>query len=130
MEDHRTAAAAPPPPDRSGVLDEALDRIHAAGPGRDGRIGGHAPMAVEALVRQGRAGTVHRRLDRCQDLLEGHAHAERRGDRRELALGGPRRTADRARRFERETAEPLTHRPRRVVAPAARPVWRAAPPLR
>ncbi|EDY48403.1 hypothetical protein SSCG_01291 [Streptomyces clavuligerus] len=63
-------------------------------------------------------------------ILEGHAHAERRGDRRELALGGPRRTADRARRFERETAEPLTHRPRRVVAPAARPVWRAAPPLR
>ncbi|EDY48402.1 hypothetical protein SSCG_01290 [Streptomyces clavuligerus] len=39
MEDHRTAAAAPPPPDRSGVLDEALDRIHAAGPGRDVRIG-------------------------------------------------------------------------------------------
>lgn len=47
--------------DTTGTLDEALERLHASGPERNGWLSNHGPMAVEALVRNGQAPTVHRR---------------------------------------------------------------------
>ncbi|MFJ2649035.1 questin oxidase family protein [Streptomyces sp. NPDC087420] len=57
-------------PDTTGTLDEALERLHASGPERQGWLSNHAPMAVEALVRHGQAPAVHRWLDHYRDRLE------------------------------------------------------------
>ncbi|MCC5033623.1 hypothetical protein DMH02_010410 [Streptomyces sp. WAC 00631] len=38
------------PVNDAGSLDEALERLHATGPERAGRLSSHAPMAVEALA--------------------------------------------------------------------------------
>ncbi|MFF0445726.1 questin oxidase family protein [Streptomyces sp. NPDC004609] len=93
--------------DTTGTLDEALERIHLSGPEREGWLSNHAPMAVEALVRHGQARTAHRWLDRYRDKLEampGPDTPVTAGNWR-AALGDPRRIADWARHFERETAE-------------------------
>ncbi|OII66180.1 hypothetical protein BJP40_14205 [Streptomyces sp. CC53] len=93
--------------DTTGILDEALERLHASGPERDERLSNHAPMTVEALVRHGHAPRVHRWLDAYRDRLE-EMPAPRRpitaGTWRE-ALGDPARIADWTRFFEKETAE-------------------------
>ncbi|MFV2120929.1 questin oxidase family protein, partial [Streptomyces sp. Act-28] len=93
--------------DTTGVLDEALERLHASGPERQGWLSNHAPMAVEALVRHGRASGVHRWLDayrpRLEDMPAPRARVTR-DDWRE-ALGDPARIADWIGYFGRETAE-------------------------
>ncbi|RFU88597.1 questin oxidase family protein [Streptomyces triticagri] len=93
--------------DTTGVLDEALQRLHRTGPERFGRLTNHAPMAVEALVARGRSGSVHRWLDlyapKLEDFppsLEPVTAADWRA-----ALGDPRRAADWIAHFRRETAE-------------------------
>ncbi|MEU9199937.1 questin oxidase family protein [Streptomyces sp. NPDC048332] len=93
-------------PDTSGTLDEALERLHAFGPERGGRLSNHAPMAVEALVRHGRASGVHRWLDHYRTKLEDMPDrvAEVTPANWREALGDPRRIADWAVYFERETA--------------------------
>ncbi|MCM2393386.1 questin oxidase family protein [Streptomyces albipurpureus] len=93
--------------DTTGTLDEALDRIHVSGPERDGWLSNHAPMAVEALVRHGQGRSVHRWLDQYRDKLEEMPRpttAVTSADWR-TALGDPRRIADWAIYFERETAD-------------------------
>ncbi|QPP09937.1 questin oxidase family protein [Streptomyces bathyalis] len=82
--------------DSSGTLDEALERLHRSGPEREDWLSNHAPMAVEALVRHGKARTVHRWLDQYEDNLEdmpGRSSPVTDADWRE-ALGDPRRLAD------------------------------------
>ncbi|MET8546154.1 questin oxidase family protein [Kitasatospora sp. NPDC004799] len=93
--------------DTTGILDEALQRLHACGPERLGRLTNHAPMAVEALAARGQARAVHRWLDRyarkLEDLpprVEPVTAANWRA-----ALGDPRRAADWIGHFERELAE-------------------------
>lgn len=99
--------------DTTGILDEALQRLHGSGPERLGRLTNHAPMAVEALSVRGQAGTVHRWLDlyarkleefpsRVEPVTAANWHA---------ALGDPRRAADWIDHFERE----ITDRPWRDV---------------
>ncbi|MGK5639939.1 questin oxidase family protein [Streptomyces sp. URMC 126] len=56
--------------DTTGTLDEALERLHANGPEREGWLTNHAPMTVEALVRNGHAPRVHRWLDGYRHKLE------------------------------------------------------------
>ncbi|MFD7550620.1 questin oxidase family protein [Streptomyces sp. NPDC059816] len=100
-------------PDRSGTLDEALERLHASGPERLGWLSNHAPMAVEALVRGGQAQVVHRWLDAYRDRLEDMpaSYARVTGDNWPQALGDPRRITDWTDFFVRECAE----RPWRAV---------------
>lgn len=94
-------------PDASGTLDEALERLHSSGPEREGWLSNHAPMAVEALVRNGRADTVHRWLDHYRAKLEDmpDRFAEVTPANWQEAVGDPRRIADWAVYFERETAD-------------------------
>ncbi|MGG7575330.1 questin oxidase family protein [Streptomyces sirii] len=54
----------------SGTLGEALQRLHASGPEFKGFLSNHGPMAVEAMVRNGQARTVHRWLDTYEHKLE------------------------------------------------------------
>ncbi len=92
-------------PDTSGTLDEALERIHLAGPERDGWLSNHAPMAVEALVRRGQASAVHRWLDQYRSRLEdmpGSVEPVASGNWHE-ALGDIDRVGDWTVFFERET---------------------------
>ncbi|MGW7051136.1 questin oxidase family protein [Streptomyces sp. NPDC054887] len=93
--------------DTTGILDEALQRLHSSGPERLGRLTNHAPMAVEALAARGRADSVHRWLDLYAGKLEAFptgvepvTHANWR-----LALGDERRAADWIDHFGREIAE-------------------------
>ncbi|GAA4915502.1 questin oxidase family protein [Streptomyces coeruleoprunus] len=93
--------------DTTGILDEALERLHATGPEHQGWLTNHAPMAVEALVRHGHAPLVHRWLDHYGDKLEdmpSFTAPITEGTWRE-ALGDPHRIADWARYFERATVE-------------------------
>ncbi|NYI06993.1 questin oxidase family protein [Allostreptomyces psammosilenae] len=80
----------------SGTLDEAYQRLHAAGPEHQGWLSNHAPMAVEALARHGHEGDIHRWLDAYADKLEDMP--ARREPISETdwrrALGDPRRIAD------------------------------------
>ncbi|MGW7518657.1 questin oxidase family protein [Streptomyces sp. NPDC054796] len=107
METHRPTPPPPPLPDRTGTLDEALERLHASGPERDGWLSNHAPMAVEALVRNGQAGTVHRWIDRYRDKLEDMPELASpvTEDNWQEALGDPRRLADWTVHFTRRLAE-------------------------
>ncbi|QES06608.1 DUF4243 domain-containing protein [Streptomyces venezuelae] len=108
-----TSTVPAPAPDATGILDEALERLHATGPERLGRLTNHAPMAVEALVRNGQAATVHRWLDHYAHKLEEPPPPSRpvtAGDWRE-ALGDPARSTDWTRFFGRE----LDERPWREV---------------
>ncbi|MYW69273.1 DUF4243 domain-containing protein [Streptomyces sp. SID8379] len=93
--------------DASGTLDEALQRLHATGPERLGRLSNHAPMAVEALAARGRAGSVHRWLDLYAPRLEEFpdpVEAVTAVNWQE-ALGDPRRAADWIAFFSREIEE-------------------------
>ncbi|MEU1665985.1 questin oxidase family protein [Streptomyces sparsogenes] len=93
--------------DTSGTLDEALERLHAAGPERDGWLSNHAPMAVEALVRHGQGPSVHRWLDLYADKLEDmpSPYATVTAQNWPEALGDPRRIADWTAYFTRELAD-------------------------
>ncbi|GLW71163.1 hypothetical protein Kpho02_34620 [Kitasatospora phosalacinea] len=94
--------------DTTGTLDEALQRLHACGPERLGRLTNHAPMAVEALAARGRADAVHRWLDLYADRLEEFPARVGRlatADDRRRALGDPRRVADWIDHFGRELAD-------------------------
>lgn len=95
------------PSDASGTLDEALERLHTFGPERGGWLSNHAPMAVEALVHHGRAPGVHRWLDHYRAKLEDMPDrvAEVTPSNWREALGDPRRIADWAVYFERETSK-------------------------
>ncbi|WP_030561808.1 questin oxidase family protein [Streptomyces aureocirculatus] len=106
--------------DISGILDEALQRLHASGPERLGRLTNHGPMAVEALVHGGQAHSVHRWLDYYRAKLEdmpARLSPVTDEDWR-TALGDPRRAADWIAHFERALAE----RPWREVLAAWWPV--------
>ncbi|MFI6651426.1 questin oxidase family protein [Streptomyces sp. NPDC050529] len=94
------------PSDTSGTLDEALERLHSFGPERGGWLSNHAPMAVEALVHHGQAPAVHRWLDHYRQKLEDMPDpaVEVTPENWQEALGDPRRIADWAAYFERETA--------------------------
>ncbi|MDT7845687.1 questin oxidase family protein [Streptomyces justiciae] len=91
----------------TGHLEEALERVHAAGPEFDGWLTNHAPMVVEALAAHGQTGAVHRWLDLYQDRLDDFP------DRSEpvtdanwaQALGDPRRIADWTDYYARMLAE-------------------------
>ncbi|MEU4891030.1 questin oxidase family protein [Streptomyces sp. NPDC044780] len=93
--------------DTSGTLDEALERLHAAGPEHRGWLSNHAPMAVEALVRHGHGRVVHRWLDRYRDKLEEMpgSYARITEENWREALGDPRRLADWPAYFDRELAD-------------------------
>ncbi|GAA2328705.1 questin oxidase family protein [Streptomyces cuspidosporus] len=93
--------------DTSGTLDEALERLHAAGPERGGWLSNHAPMAVEALVRHGQGPSVHRWLDLYSDKLEDmpSPYATVTDRNWPEALGDPRRIADWTAYFTRELAD-------------------------
>ncbi|MFJ8883577.1 questin oxidase family protein [Streptomyces sp. NPDC102402] len=93
--------------DTTGTLDEALQRLHASGPERLGRLTNHAPMAVEALAANGRPEAVHRWLDGYASRLEEFPSAVEPvtdADWRS-ALGDPRRAADWIVYFGRALAE-------------------------
>ncbi|MEU3738508.1 questin oxidase family protein [Streptomyces sp. NPDC032198] len=99
--------SASPAADTTGTLDEALQRLHASGPERLGRLTNHAPMAVEALAAHGRAGAVHRWLELYAPKLEEYPSAVETitdANWRE-ALGDPRRAADWIAYFAREVGE-------------------------
>ncbi|QNP68735.1 DUF4243 domain-containing protein [Streptomyces roseirectus] len=99
--------------DTTGILDEALRRLHVSGPERLGRLTNHAPMAVEALAARGRAKAVHRWLDLYASRLEDFPAAVEpvTADNWRTALGDPRRAADWITYFDHE----LTARPWRDV---------------
>ncbi|MGW4226626.1 questin oxidase family protein [Streptomyces bauhiniae] len=93
--------------DATGVLDEAWERLHGAGPERMGRLTNHAPMAVEALVARGRGAGVHRWVGRyARKLEEFPAGVERvTGANWASALGDARRVADWVGYFQGEVGE-------------------------
>lgn len=93
--------------DTTGILDEALQRLHRSGPERLGRLTNHAPMAVEALAAHGQAGSVHRWLDMYTRKLEEFPSGAEpvTAANWHLALGDSRRAADWIDYFSREIAE-------------------------
>ncbi|AZQ39705.1 DUF4243 domain-containing protein [Streptomyces cyaneochromogenes] len=93
--------------DTSGQLEEALERVHASGPERDGWLTNHAPMVVEALAAHGHAGAVHHWLDLYRDRLEEFPDrvAPVTDDNWASALGDPRRIADWTDHYSRTLAE-------------------------
>ncbi|MDX2292093.1 MULTISPECIES: questin oxidase family protein [Streptomyces] len=93
--------------DTTGILDEALERLHTTGPERNGWLTNHAPMAVEALARHGHSAAVHRWLDAYAGKLEeapAPSAPVTAGNWRE-ALGDPARITDWTRHFGRELAD-------------------------
>lgn len=82
--------------DNTGILDEALERLHRSGPERRGWPTNHAPMAVEALARNGHADRVPRWIDLYQPKLEERpsAHTPVTDANWPEALGDPRRLTD------------------------------------
>ncbi|MGW1466022.1 questin oxidase family protein [Streptomyces sp. NPDC002308] len=93
--------------DTTGILDEALERLHRSGPERVGRLTNHAPMAVEALTARGQAPAVHRWLDLYAPKLEEFPpRVEPVTDANwRLALGDAHRAADWIDHFGRELGE-------------------------
>ncbi len=94
------------PPDATATLDEAYQRLHTTGPEFEGWLSNHGPMAVEAMVRHGHAGQVHRWLDdyvwRLDEFPRGTGPI---GPDWRAAMGDPRRIADWTGQFARELAE-------------------------
>ncbi|MEV0317158.1 questin oxidase family protein [Streptomyces sp. NPDC050658] len=90
-----------------GTLDEALQRLHASGPERLGRLTNHAPMAVEALAAHGQSGAVHRWLELYAPKLEGFPSRVEpvTGANWQAALGDPRRAADWIAYFTHQTSD-------------------------
>ncbi|MGW7079511.1 questin oxidase family protein [Streptomyces sp. NPDC054866] len=105
--DAKADTAADTGADTTGTLDEALQRLHASGPERLGRLTNHAPMAVEALAAHGHSGAVHRWLELYAPKLEEYPSAVEpiTGDDWREALGDPRRAADWIAYFGRELGE-------------------------
>ena len=98
--------------DATGTLDEAYERLHATGPEFDGWLSNHGPMAAEAMVRHGHAGSVHRWLDGYMRRLEEFPRGITPiGEDWREALGDPRRVADWTAYFRRE----VTGQPWRAV---------------
>ncbi len=64
--------------DRTGVLDEAYERLHRTGPEFEGFLANHGPMASEALVQMGLGEHVHRWLDGYTGKLEARPAGSRR----------------------------------------------------
>lgn len=93
--------------DETGVLDEALERLHGAGPERMGRLTNHAPMAVEALVARGQGAGVHRWVGLYARKLEKFPAGVERVTRSNwaAALGDSRRVADWVGYFQGEVGE-------------------------
>ncbi|MFF5716431.1 questin oxidase family protein [Streptomyces buecherae] len=93
--------------DTSGILDEALERLHSTGPERAGWLSNHAPMAVEALVRHGQSATVHGWLDYYRSKLEDRPRRVSPVTEAtwQQALGDPRHLTDWADYFARQLAE-------------------------
>ncbi|MBA2948240.1 questin oxidase family protein [Streptomyces himalayensis] len=93
--------------DTTGVLDEALERLHVSGPERVGRLTNHAPMVVEALASHGQSGAVHRWLDLYEAKLEEFpSSVESVTDANwPAALGDSRRIADWIAYFTRAIGE-------------------------
>ncbi len=93
--------------DTTGILDEALERLHTSGPERLGRLTNHAPMAVEALTARGRPEAVHKWLDLYAPKLEEFpARVAPVTDADwHTALGDPRRAADWIAYFHRQLDE-------------------------
>ncbi|SDP29038.1 Protein of unknown function [Streptomyces sp. cf386] len=91
----------------SGHLEEALERLHASGPERDGWLSNHAPMVVEALAAHGRAGAVHHWLDLYRDRLEDFPDrvAPVTDANWASALGDPRRITDWTDHYSRALAD-------------------------
>ncbi len=91
----------------SGTLDEALERLHTTGPEFHGFLSNHGPMAVEALVRHGQAGTVHRWLDAYAAKLEDVPSPQSPLDDTnwQEALGDTRRVTDWTAYLTRQVAE-------------------------
>jgi Questin oxidase-like len=89
----------------AGILDEAYERLHGTGPEFDGWLSNHGPMAAEAMVRRGRADSVHRWLDgyvrRLEEFPRGIGPI---GEYWRDALGDPRRVADWTMYFRHEVA--------------------------
>ncbi|WP_425348270.1 questin oxidase family protein, partial [Streptomyces palmae] len=106
---HPSGEAPPALPQVSdtGVLDEALERLHQHGPERLGRLTNHAPMAVEALAAHGMDDTVHRWLDRYHHKLEEFPATTVPISDADwgAALGDPRRVGDWIGYFSRDLAE-------------------------
>jgi len=93
----------------TGILDEALQRLHDTGPEHDGWLSNHGPMAAEALVRLGCAARVHRWLDTYERRLEQAPRgiAPIAPDEWREPLGDPVRTGDWLAFFDRALrAEP------------------------
>jgi hypothetical protein len=93
----------------TGILDEALQRLHDTGPERDGWLSNHGPMAAEALVRHGHGGAVHAWLDTYERRLEEvpRGIAPIRPDEWREPLGDPVRMGDWLAFFDRAVvAEP------------------------
>jgi hypothetical protein len=57
-------------PDRTGVLDEAYQRLHRTGPEFAGWLSNHGPMAVDAMIRLGHPQRVPAWIDRYERRLE------------------------------------------------------------
>ncbi|WP_369200448.1 questin oxidase family protein [Streptomyces sp. PU-14G] len=93
--------------DPTGTLDEALERLHSTGPEFEGWLTNHAPMAVEALVRHGQTGLVHRWLDGYADRLEDlpGSRAPVTDTNWRAALGDPSRLTDWTRFFTHKMEE-------------------------
>ncbi len=93
--------------DTSGILDEALERLHSSGPEREGWLSNHAPMAVEALVRRGQSATMHRWLDYYDSKLEDRPRRVSPVTEAtwQQALGDPRHLTDWADYFTHQLAE-------------------------
>ncbi|WP_406208554.1 questin oxidase family protein [Streptomyces sp. NBC_01017] len=91
----------------SGHFEEALERLHASGPEREGWLSNHAPMVVEALAAHGHAGAVHRWVDLYRDKLEDFPVrvAPVTDDNWRAALGDPRRITDWTDHYSRVLAE-------------------------
>jgi questin oxidase-like protein len=86
------------------TLDEALQRLRHAGPERDGWLSNHAPMAVEALVRNGHGEEVGGWIDAYWERLEEAPRGISPIAREQWRdpLGDPTRTGDWIAFFERE----------------------------
>ncbi|MFB9905455.1 hypothetical protein [Allokutzneria oryzae] len=92
--------------DRTGVLDEAYERLHRTGPEFQGWLSNHAPMTVESLVRAGHAGLVHRWIDDYSTQLDDLPAATHRiGDEWLEALGDERRIGDWIKHFTVELVD-------------------------
>ena len=94
-------------PDRTGVLDEAYERLHRTGPEYGGFLSNHGPMAAEALVQLGCGEHVHRWLDTYAGKLEDRPIGSSRIKPADLtsALGDPKRFGDWLDYFDVEAQE-------------------------